>query len=119
MMLTPLFIIYFCYFDFIFMLLFFLYTTNINYQKILEKDFIYYYIIAINWGESTHFRGEMTLEKPESATRNGQLKATSNIGYTRHRTKTTKAKHTTQKTEKMSYPNISKKAGVNPGARDD
>jgi hypothetical protein len=35
------------------MLLFFLYTTNINYQKILEKDFIYYYIIAINWGPIT------------------------------------------------------------------
>jgi hypothetical protein len=35
------------------MLLFFLYATNINYQKIVEKDFIYYYIIAIKWGEST------------------------------------------------------------------
>ena len=34
MMLIPLFIIYFYYFDFIFMLLFILYTTN-NYQKIL------------------------------------------------------------------------------------
>jgi hypothetical protein len=61
----------------------------------------------------------MTLEKPESATKNGQLKTTSNIGYTRHRTKTTKAKHTTQKTKKMSYSNISKKPGVNPGTRDD
>ena len=49
MMLIPLFIIYFYYFDFIFMLLFILYTTN-NYQKIVEKDFIYYYIIAIKWG---------------------------------------------------------------------
>ena len=37
------------------MLLFFLYTTNINYQNIVEKNFIYYYIIAIKWGESTHF----------------------------------------------------------------
>jgi hypothetical protein len=26
-----------------------------NYQKIVEKDFIYYNIIAIKWGESTHF----------------------------------------------------------------
>jgi hypothetical protein len=26
-----------------------------NYPKIVEKDFIYYYIIAIKWGESTHF----------------------------------------------------------------
>jgi hypothetical protein len=25
--------------------------------KIVEKDFIYYYIIAIKWGESTHFLG--------------------------------------------------------------
>ena len=62
-MLTPLFIIYFCYFDFIFMLLFFLYTTNINYQKIVEKDFIYYYIIAIKWGESTHFLGRNDLRE--------------------------------------------------------
>jgi hypothetical protein len=38
------------------MLLFFLYTTN-NYQKIVEKDFIYYYLIEIKWGESTHFPG--------------------------------------------------------------
>ena len=58
-MLTPLFIIYFCYFDFIFMLLFFLYTTNINYQNIVEKNFIYYYIIAIKWGESTHLPGRI------------------------------------------------------------
>ena len=57
MMLTPLFIIYFYYFDFIFMLLFISYTTN-NYQKIVEKDFIYYNIIAIKWGESTHFPGQ-------------------------------------------------------------
>ena len=28
-----------------------------NYQKIVEKDFIYYNIIAIKWGESTHFPG--------------------------------------------------------------
>ena len=55
-MLTPLFIIYFCYIYFIFMLLFFLYTTN-NYPKIVEKDFIYYYLIEIKWGESTHFPG--------------------------------------------------------------
>jgi hypothetical protein len=25
--------------------------------KIVEKDFIYYNIIAIKWGESTHFPG--------------------------------------------------------------
>ena len=28
-----------------------------NYKKIVEKDFIYYNIIAIKWGESTHFPG--------------------------------------------------------------
>ena len=28
-----------------------------NCQKIVEKDFIYYNIIAIKWGESTHFPG--------------------------------------------------------------
>ena len=33
--------------------------------------------------------------------------------------KTTKVKHTTQKTKKMSYPNISKKPVVNSGARED
>jgi hypothetical protein len=26
-----------------------------NYQNIVEKDFIYYNIIAIKWGKSTHF----------------------------------------------------------------
>ena len=30
-----------------------------NYQKIVEKDFIYYNIIAIKWGESTHFPGRI------------------------------------------------------------
>ena len=28
-----------------------------NYQNFFEKDFIYYNIIAIKWGESTHFTG--------------------------------------------------------------
>jgi hypothetical protein len=28
-----------------------------NYQTIVEKDFIYYNIITIKWGESTHFPG--------------------------------------------------------------
>jgi hypothetical protein len=60
-----------------------------------------------------------TLEKPEGGTKHGQLKTTSNIGYTWHRTKTAKGKHTTQKTKKMSYPNPRKKQGVNPGARDE
>jgi hypothetical protein len=30
---------------------------NTNYQKIVEKDFIYHNLIAIKWGESTHFPG--------------------------------------------------------------
>jgi hypothetical protein len=39
-------------------LLLFLQTTKINnYQKIVEKDFIYYNIIAIKWAESTRFPG--------------------------------------------------------------
>jgi hypothetical protein len=29
------------------------------YQKIVEKYFIYYYKIAIKWGESTHFPGQI------------------------------------------------------------
>ena len=37
------------------MLLFFFVN---NYQTIVEKDFIHYYIIAIKWGESTHFPGQ-------------------------------------------------------------
>ena len=41
------------------MLLFFLVYNN--YQKNFEKDFIYYYIIAIKWGESTHFPGQNDL----------------------------------------------------------
>jgi hypothetical protein len=30
-------------------------------QKIVERVFIYYYIIAIKWGESTHFPGRTNL----------------------------------------------------------
>jgi hypothetical protein len=41
------------------------------------------------------------LEKTEGTIKNGQSKNTGNIGYTRHRTKTNKAKYTTQKTTKM------------------
>jgi hypothetical protein len=39
-------------------------------KKLTKKDFIYYYIIAIKWGESTHFpgrtgnRGETTRYQP-------------------------------------------------------
>ena len=57
MMLTPLFIIYFYYFYFILCFFFFVYNYRINYQKSVEKDFIYNYIIAIKLGESTHFPG--------------------------------------------------------------
>ena len=31
--------------------------TKFDTQKIVERDFIYYNIIAIKWGESTHFPG--------------------------------------------------------------
>ena len=42
------------------------------------------------------------LEKLERAIKNGQSRDTGNICYTRHRTKTNKIKHTTQKTKKRS-----------------
>ena len=45
------------------------------------------------------------LEKTEGAIKNGQSRETSNIAYTRHRTKTNKAKTTTQKTKKISNTN--------------
>jgi hypothetical protein len=57
--------------------------------------------------------------KPEGAPKNGQLKTTTNIGYTWHRTKKTKGKHTTQNTKMMSYPNPRKNPGVTPGTRDE
>jgi hypothetical protein len=40
-----------------------------NYQKIVEKDFIYYYIITIKWGESTHFPGA---KRPEANRQSGR-----------------------------------------------
>jgi hypothetical protein len=36
-----------------------------KYQKIVKKDFIYYNIIAIKWGELTHFPGR---NDPDSIT---------------------------------------------------
>jgi len=38
----------------------------------------------------------------EGTIKNEQYRETGVIGYTRHRTKTNKTKHTTQKTKKMS-----------------
>ena len=48
-----------------------------------------YCIKTINWAETT-------LEKTEEANKNGQFRETGNAGYTRHKTKTNKAKNTTQ-----------------------
>ena len=42
------------------------------------------------------------LEKTDGAIKNGQSRETGNIGYTRYKTKTHKAKNTTQKTKTMS-----------------
>ena len=41
-------------------------------------------------------------EKTEGATKNGQSRVTSNIGYTRQRTRQTKQKSLSKKTKKMS-----------------
>jgi hypothetical protein len=47
-------------------------------------------------------RQELPLEKTEGAIKNGQSRETGNIGHTRHRTKTSKANNTIQKTKNMS-----------------
>jgi DNA-binding transcriptional regulator YiaG len=46
------------------------------------------------------------LEKIEGAINNGQSRKTGNVGYTRNRTKTSKAKHTAKKPNTMSNMNI-------------
>jgi hypothetical protein len=51
-------------------------------------------------------------KKTEGAIKYGQSRETSNIEYTRHRTKTNKTKITTQKTKKMSNTDPNKKGGV-------
>jgi len=52
------------------------------------------------------------------AIKNGQSRDTGNIGCTRHRTKTSKTKNTTQKTKKMSNTDAHKMPRVNTGGRD-
>ena len=52
------------------------------------------------------------------AIKNGQSRDTGNIGCTRHRTKTSKTKNTTQKTKKMSNTDAHKMPKVNTGGRD-
>jgi hypothetical protein len=47
-----------------------------------------------------------------------QSRDTGNIGCTRHRTKTSKTKNTTQKTKKMSNTDAHKMPRVNTGGRD-
>ena len=51
------------------------------------------------------------LEKTEGAFKNGQSRETVNTRHIGHRTKTNKAKNTTQKTKKMSNTDPSKKPG--------
>jgi DNA-binding transcriptional regulator YiaG len=46
------------------------------------------------------------LEKIEGAINNGQSRKTGNVGYTRNRTKTSKAKNTAKKPNTMSNMNI-------------
>ena len=52
-----------------------------------------------------------SLEKTKRAIKNGQSRDTDNIGYTRQRTKTNKAKSTTQRTKKMSNTDPTKNQG--------
>jgi hypothetical protein len=54
------------------------------------------------------------LEKTEGAIKDAKSRDTDNIGYTRHRTKTTKTKQTTQKTKKRHH----QIPGINPGTHE-
>jgi hypothetical protein len=47
-----------------------------NYQNIVEKDFIYYNIIAIKWGKSTHFLRPLNQNGPLQAGTVDEIKAT-------------------------------------------
>jgi len=51
---------------------------------------------------------QYTLEEHRMVIKNGQSRDPSNIGYTRHRTKTNKAKNTTQTTKMMSNTDSTK-----------
>ena len=48
-----------------------------------------------------HYNLNKRSRKPKRAIKNGQSRDTGNIGYTRYRTETNKAKNTTLKTKKM------------------
>jgi len=56
---------------------------------------------------------KLTVEKTKGAIKNGQSRATYNIGYSRHRRKTNRTKNTTQKSKKMNTQ-TSTKTGVEP-----
>ena len=58
----------------------------------------------------------LLLEETEGAIKNGQSRETGNIRYTKHRTKTNKAKHTIQKTKKRSNTDSIKKHRRSRGA---
>ena len=64
-------------------------------------------VISHEWGND-RIVCITTLEKTERVIKNGQSRDTDNIGYARHRTKTNKAKHTTQKTKTIGSTDLTK-----------
>ena len=56
-------------------------------------------------------KDKYTLKKTEGAIKNGQFIETGNIGYTRHRTKTNKAKQYSTENKNMSITDHNKTRG--------